>query len=129
MAIGIRAATARAALTTKIARHEEISRSPPAISMPSTPPPPATPAQAPTAFDRSSGGKELVRIERVEGMTAAAPMAESTRKAITAPVLSTNAVARAATAKIANPPTSTSRRPNRSASAPAGSSRAANTRR
>src|SRR5450830_1309202 len=48
---------------------------------PSTAPPPATPTQTPTARPRSSGGKVVVMIDNVTGMTAA-PMPITARSAI-----------------------------------------------
>ncbi len=54
---------------------------PPAIG-PSAIPRPATAAQAPIAFARSSAGKTAVRIERVEGMMSAPPTPMSARLAM-----------------------------------------------
>ena len=44
--------------------------------------PPATPAQAPTARRRCSGGKVLVIVDNVAGMTSAAPTPRRPRRTI-----------------------------------------------
>ena len=49
------------------------------MSSPSVPPVPAKPAQMPTALARSSGGNTLVIVDRVPGMSSAAPMPISAR--------------------------------------------------
>ncbi len=50
--------------------------------MPSVPPAVAKPAQMPTALARSSGGKTLVIVESVPGISSAAPMPIAARSAI-----------------------------------------------
>ncbi|HEY2869463.1 MAG TPA: hypothetical protein VGJ11_08130, partial [Gaiellales bacterium] len=48
-------------------------------------PAPATPTQMPTARPRSSSGKTFVMIERVIGMTSAAPTPMTARRPIASP--------------------------------------------
>lgn len=92
----------------------------PEANRPSTAPPPATPTQTPTARPRSSGGKVVVMIDKVTGMTAAAPIPITARSAIRDCGEDTNIAAAAALPKITSPASSTRLRPNRSPSAPAG---------
>ena len=55
----------------------------PETNRPSTAPPPASPTHRPTALPRSSGGKEVVMIDRVVGMVNAAPTPMTARHAMT----------------------------------------------
>ena len=70
------AATARATLSPNTARQDQTSSRTPEASRPRIALAPATPAQAPTARDRCSRGKVLVIVDRVAGMTSAAPTPE-----------------------------------------------------
>jgi hypothetical protein len=77
---------------------------------------------------RSSGGNTLARIDSVDGMTNAAPRPMSARAAMSWVGLVDTVDARDAMATTVRPNCSAPLRPNRSPSAPAGSSRPANTR-
>ncbi len=112
-------------LTRKTLPHQKCdSSSPPSVG-PITMPTPATADQAAIACGRSFGGKTAFRIDKVAGMTNAAPRPITTRAAISIPVPEASAAAVLPRAKTARPPSSESRRPYRSPSAPAGISSAA----
>jgi hypothetical protein len=104
------------------------SSSRPELTRPRTAPAPATPIQAPTAFARCCTGNDDVMIDRVVGITMAAPTPISARAPISGPGVVHRAAAAEADPKISSPRTSSGLRPNRSPSAPAGSNRPANTR-
>jgi hypothetical protein len=81
-----------------------------------------------TALVRLAGGKVPVMVDSVEGMTRAAPSPITVRRAISWLAPDTVMAMPDPAAKIASPASRVRRRPNRSPSAPAGSSRAAKTR-
>ena len=60
-------------LTKKTDPHEKCSSRKPLTTGPTAAPPPEIPAHTAMALPRSCGGKTLVRIESVAGMTNAAP--------------------------------------------------------
>ena len=101
-------------------------RKPPAAG-PTPTPMPATAAQMPIAFGRSSAGKTLVRIDSVVGMISAPPTPIRARVAISISGEVANAEASEAPPKMVRPATSAPRRPKRSPSAPMVSSRPAKT--
>ena len=88
---------------------------------------PATAAQIPIAFGRSSAGKTLVRIERVDGMISAPPIPISARLAISVSALPASAESSEPAPKTPSPTTSARRRPKRSPRLPMISSRPAKT--
>ena len=71
-------------LTRKTELQPKCSISQPPPTGPMAMPSPATAAQMPIAFGRSSAGKTLVRIESVDGMISAPPIPMSARLAISA---------------------------------------------
>jgi hypothetical protein len=77
-----RAITARTTLTAKEERQENHSRRTPQHSNPKIALPPATAAQTLTALVRSAGGNVPVIVDRVAGMTKAAPNPMSPRNTI-----------------------------------------------
>ena len=89
--------------------------------------PPATAAQTDTALVRCASGKVPVIVDRVAGITNAAPSPITARR--TTSSVGPDAVIASAepTPKTASPSINASRRPYRSPSAPAVSSREANT--
>ena len=101
-----------------------VSSRPPSVG-PITMPMPVTADQAAMACGRSFGGKTAFRIDSVAGMTNAAPRPITTRAPISMPVPDANAAAALPRANTVRPPSSESRRPYRSPSAPAGMSSAA----
>ena len=88
----------------------------------------ATPAQMPTALLRSDFGKAAVNSDSVAGMMNAAPTPATARATMIWTGLSRKTGAIDASEKIARPTSSAPRRPYRSPSAPAGSSRQASTK-
>jgi hypothetical protein len=100
------------------------SSRPPSVG-PITMPMLVTADQAAIACGRSFGGKTAFRIDSVAGMTNAAPRPITTRAPISMPVPDANAAVALPRANTARPPSSESRRPYRSPSAPAGMSSAA----
>ncbi len=78
---------------------------------PITMPTPATADQAAMACGRSFGGNTAFRMDRVAGITNAAPRPITTRAAISMPVPDANAAATLPSANTASPPTSEVRRP------------------
>jgi hypothetical protein len=128
--IGIAAAKASAASVTFTAKtdgHENHSSSAPESSRPKIAPAPAMPAQMPTARPRSSGGKTLVMIDSVVGITSAAPTPMTARSPISVDGSLTSIAAMDAPPKTTRPVRRTSLRPKRSPRAPAGSSSPAKT--
>jgi hypothetical protein len=113
-----RAAATIGTLMRKTAVQSNCSRRPPPAAGPMPTPMPATAAQMPIAFGRSSAGKTLVRIERVVGMISAPPIPISARVAISMLADSANADASEALPKISSPATSAPRRLKRSPRAP-----------
>jgi hypothetical protein len=105
------AMAARATLSPNTDRHDHSSRRAPAASSPSTAPPPATAAQMLTARVRCSPAKVPVMVDRVAGMTSAAPRPRTARR----PISSLGVLAAMATAEVApkidRPAISVSRRP------------------
>src|SRR5450755_327699 len=73
---------ARTTLSPNTDRHDQNSRSTPEVSSPSTALAPATPAHIPTARVLSAEGKVLVIVDRVAGMTRAAPRPITPRRRI-----------------------------------------------
>ena len=92
---------------------------------PIKPPLPATPAQMPIAWPRSSSGKLEVMTDSVTGMIMAAPTPARTRAAIMTPTDGASPATRLAAAKRPRPASSTGLRPQRSPMAPTGISSAA----
>ena len=88
---------------------------------------PANPAQIAMARARSSGGNTAARIDRVPGMTNAAARPMTARAAITTAAFGAKAATSDAPPNTTSPPCSAPLRPNRSPTAPAGSSIPANT--
>src|SRR5690242_16505912 len=126
-AVAADAITASVTLIANTDDHENHSSSVPERSSPTTAPAPAMPAQMPTARPRSSSGKTFVMMERVVGMTSAAPTPITARSAISQPGSLTKTAASDATPKTARPIWRMPLRPKRSPSAPAGSRRPAKT--
>ena len=125
----IRAARAIGTLMRNVDAHENRSSRSPDSTVPIAPPRPAKPAQMLIAFRRSVGSwKTLVRMERVPGMMNAAPTPMAARAAMRCQVSDPNDATKAERANTTSPPWSAVLRPNRSAMAPAGSRRPANTR-
>ena len=89
-------------------------------------PTPAIADQAPIAPARSLAGNTAVRIDRVAGMTNAAPTPITARAAISVEESPESAAQADPAAKTTRPAISARRRPNRSPSAPAMISSAAN---
>ena len=89
---------------------------------------PATAAQMPIAFGRSSAGKTLVMIDSVVGMISAPPMPMSDRVRMSMLADSAKADASDAPPKMTSPAASAPRRLKRSPSAPIVSRRPAKTR-
>lgn len=87
--------------------------------------PPATEAQMAMALARSAGGNTVARIDRLPGITSAAPTPITPRARISCQVAVANAPAVAAAMKTASPHWSVPLRPKRSPMAPAGSRRPA----
>ena len=73
---------ARTTLTAKAVRQENHSKRTPQHSSPKMALPPATAAHTLTAFARSAGGKVPVIVDKVAGMTNAAPKPMSPRSTI-----------------------------------------------
>ncbi len=88
---------------------------------------PVTLAQMAMALVRSSGGKTLTRMDRVDGMMNAAAMPMTARQAISCHIASDAEAKRQATRYSASPNCSAPLRPYRSPSAPVEKSRPANT--
>ena len=78
---------------------------------PITMPTPATADQAAMACGRSRGGNTEFRMDRVAGITNAAPRPMITRAAISVPAPEANAAAALPRANTASPPTRDRRRP------------------
>ena len=87
-------------LTRNTALQSNCSSSKPPATGPMPTPMPATAAQMPIAFGRSSAGKTLVRIDRVVGMISAPPIPIRARVAISMFARSANAEASEAPPKI-----------------------------
>ena len=116
-------------LTKNTEPHEKCSSRNPLATGPTAAPPPEMPAQMAIALPRSCGGKTLVRIDSVAGMTNAAPRPMTARPTM----IAVGAVAeRRRTASRTGTPTrpacSAPLRPKRSPMVPAVSSRPAKTR-
>ena len=90
-------------------------------------PAPEKPAQMAMARARSPGGKTLAKIDRVAGMTKAAPTPISARVAISWLALWAKVDSSEAKPTVARPSCSAPLRPKRSPSAPDGRSRQAKT--
>ena len=122
-----RAATTNGMLTRKIQLQSACSTIQPPATGPIAMPSPDTAAQAPIAFARSCAGNVAVRIDSVEGMMNAPPTPISARLAISISAEPAMADSSEPRPKTASPNESALRRPKRSPSAPAVSSRPANT--
>ena len=122
------AATTIGTLMRKTAVQLNCSSSQPPLAGPMPTPMPATAAQMPIAFARSSAGKTLVMIDSVVGMISAPPMPMSDLVAMSMLADSAKAEASDAPPKMTNPATSAPRRLKRSPSAPIVSRRPAKTR-
>ena len=115
--LGIRKNPATSATTTtntlmrKIDPHQKWSSRAPLTTPPAATPTPANPAQMAIARGRSFGGKTWARIDRVAGITNAAPTPISARHAITAPDELDRAAASDASPNTTRPPFSAARRP------------------
>ena len=105
-------------LTRNAACQEKCSSSAPPTIGPTAAPIAETAAHTPSAVARSPGSVKTERSsDSVVGMIIAPPTPSSARAAITSAGLSTSSTAADAPPKTAKPPSSTSRRPHRSASA------------
>lgn len=102
---------AQPAKAQKIDRHDQKCSSAPDPSMPMTAPQPATPAQMPAAFARSSSPWVAVNSDRVAGMMNAAPAPATPRAAMSCQGLVNTVDASDATAKVARPIRKAPRRP------------------
>ena len=89
---------------------------------------PATADHSAMACGRSAGGNTELRIDRVAGITKAAPTPITARHPIRAPAEPASAAPAEPTAYSTSPPTRAWRRPNRSPMVPAVTRRAAKTR-
>ena len=117
--------TETTARLTKIECQDHFSRSSPETTSPAIAPDPATPDQTPTARARCAGGKPAVSRDSVAGMTNAAPTPEITRETMIHDGSSAKTGIDEPAAKTSSPNMSSSRRPYRSPSAPAGNKRQA----
>ena len=115
------------AATKNTEPYQKCSSKNPPINGPIAPPAPANPAHTAIALARSRGGKDDCSRLSVAGMISAAPMPMRARMAMSELAESITAHNADETAKITRPINSAPLRPNRSPSAPAGSSRAAKT--
>src|SRR5215213_5496065 len=79
------ASSTNGTLTRKTQRQPATSTSSPPTTGPRARPSPATPAQTPAAFDRSSGGKSTANSDSAGGSTQQAAIPISTRAAISSP--------------------------------------------
>ena len=115
-------------MTKKTEPHQKrSSRTPPRIG-PTAAPAAAIALQRPIASVRSRGTSKTERmIASVEGMIVAPPMPMSTRAAINASADGAKAASAEATPNSAHPASRTRRRPRRSLSAPADTSKPAST--
>ena len=114
------AMTASTTLRAKTERQSQNSSSVPEATTPSTALAPATPAQMLTALVRSVAAKVPVIVDRVAGITSAAPTPSRARSAISSCAPLAVIATAEATVKIPSPASSIRRRPNRSPRAPAG---------
>ena len=123
------AATATSGRLTRMAEpHQNSSSSAPATTGPMAAPAPANPAQVAMARVRSSGGNTAVMSDSVAGITNAEPTPMIPRPTMTWPGAVASPATSSPTANTPRPPRRAPLRPNRSPSAPAVSSRPANTR-
>jgi hypothetical protein len=121
------AATTNGTFIKNTEPHQKCSSSAPPTIGPSGSPSAVAAAHTPMAFDRSSGGKTLGRIDIDSGVTSAAPAPIAARAAITSPTEPAKTPSSDAVPNSARPATISRLRPNRSPSSPAGTSAAANT--
>jgi hypothetical protein len=110
-AVPTSATTARTTLTAKAALQEKKCRRIPEQRSPKMALPPATAAQIPTAFVRSAGGKVPVIVDKVAGITKAAPSPIRPRRKISSLGEDTAIAAADAAPKTMRPPMSALRRP------------------
>ncbi len=105
-------------LTSSTDPHQNHDSSNPPTGGPRMNPSPPTPDQMPMAWTCSSAGNTDVMIDRVPGMSIAAPTPITARAATSSSAVAENAPANAATPKTTRPTTRSRRRPNRSPNAP-----------
>ncbi len=103
--------TALPAKAQKMERQDQKCSNVPDPSMPITAPHPATPAQMPAAFARSSSRWLAVNSDNVAGMMNAAPAPATPRAAMSCTGLSKTVDASDATANVARPNRKAPRRP------------------
>ena len=118
-------ATATGRLMKKISRQDTAPISQPPRNGPIAVATPPSPDQAPMAFERSSGANDAWRIDRLPGVSSAAPAPCSARAAIRNPAFGARPQASDASANQTVPIMKTFRRPCTSPSAPPSSSRPA----
>src|SRR5688572_7243130 len=114
-------------LTSTAAPHQNDSSNAPETTGPSAAPAPAKPAQIAIARGRSAGGKIVVMIDNVAGMTNAAPTPITARPAMTCVAPDARPANNAPRPDTTRPLRSAFLRPNRSPSAPAVNSTPAKT--
>lgn len=124
----MRARATSGTLIQKVLPQAKWSSSSPPVTGPTTMPIPAVADQTAMARPRSRGPNSATMIERVAGMTNAAPRPISARNTTSCPVESDRAAAEEARASTARPPVRVRRCPNREPRLPAVISIAANTR-
>ena len=107
--------------------YQKWSSSSPLATGPMAPAAPVMLAQMAIALVRSSGGKTLTRIDRVEGMMSAAARPMTARQAMSCHMAWEKVAARQARRKRSRPAWSAPLRPKRSPRAPVVNSRPANT--
>ena len=103
---------------TKIHRQDPTPTSHPPRNGPTAPEMPASPDQAPMAFDRSSSRKLAWRIASAPGVRRAAPTPWRARAAMSVPISGATAQTRDASPNHVVPTRKTRRRPKRSPSVP-----------
>ena len=107
--------------------HQNHFSSRPDDTGPSAPPTPAKPAHTAMALGRSWNGKQLTTIDRVAGITNAAPTPMSERATMSTSGLLARVATNDAEPNTTRPPSRAPLRPHRSPMAPASSSEPANT--
>src|SRR5262245_43508803 len=125
MATNVSATSGR--FTSTAEPHQYRSRSAPDTIGPIAPPAPANPAHTAIARVRSSGGKMVVMIDNVAGITSAAPIPMTARPTITCSAADAIPASSEPDPKTTSPASNARLRPKRSPSAPATSNDPANT--
>ena len=124
------ATRAMGSLARKVLPHQYCSSSAQPVMGPKATARPVLAPHSPMALARATRSRNTwVRIDKVVGKTAAAPMPVKARAAISCPGVSAKAARVLPSPKIASPTSSTARRPNRSDRLPPASTSAANTSR